>query len=733
MKLYVTFRGDEATRFLVLCPDDSDVGALRRRIASDFREIFPAKPPLCFFRISSAADGFFLTDAARVGEVLADGDSLVCERADAEFAGAPLRENPSAAEVEALLETARAQLAYVARPACRAALWRADGLQRSPRSPGSRSGRSSASRASGFRGDEEEEEREASAAASAMSVVLAMLVVGGGGSKFVELQVEALQLLRQGLTRGAAGLEALSAFLASGGLFVLLGLLSPSTRMDASSDVVEAAAALLAELVAEHGEALVPVLRDCAPSRVLTQIAAEHRGAPPLRASAAAVLHWLPDGEDDTMRGKCASTQALASSAGPAATGAARQALPAMAPTAAASLAPASAPPQFSSAAALKELLAAPAGVQQRETHRRALEALERAAETTEGLRACAECPLFLEALRRALAADGVAPGGDSSGASATWLPALGRLIMRAGGDPGSRTALARNLARAFAKESANGNVPTRELAEPFATTWPRLPAEFRRPLAAALEEALGTGAEETAEGGAASRPLRALAAFLDTGSPEELQATALRALRRIARDDDGNIGSGAGAALTPKLVNTALLRQMPKQPLLCLDVLASLALKEHFREFLCTQTSLLRFLAHCCEQPAAAASASSVATEAYSVNGRTSGAASQAPSADAAALQRTAARCLANLCVHPVARDWVRHSPGLRGALARAEDLATKTYLGVALGTGPPPDPAPNSSSAGGFGVVSGVGARADGNGQCPVPDGESITSEAC
>ncbi|CAE8589471.1 unnamed protein product, partial [Polarella glacialis] len=108
-------------RFVVLVDPAETVGSLRRRIAADFRAVFPGRPPLCFFRMASA-DGFFLTDAATVGEVLDEGSTVTCHRADSEAAGAPLPERPGPEDVESVLSGFRSQIGFVARAACHAAL-----------------------------------------------------------------------------------------------------------------------------------------------------------------------------------------------------------------------------------------------------------------------------------------------------------------------------------------------------------------------------------------------------------------------------------------------------------------------------------------------------------------------------------------------------------------------------------------------------------------------------------
>jgi len=67
----------------------------------------------------------------------------------------------------------------------------------------------------------------------AMSVVMALLLLQG--RQLAEVRAEALATLQRGL--GARDGATLPDFISAGGLFVLLSLLSPSTRMDGSPEV----------------------------------------------------------------------------------------------------------------------------------------------------------------------------------------------------------------------------------------------------------------------------------------------------------------------------------------------------------------------------------------------------------------------------------------------------------------------------------------------------------------
>lgn len=219
MKLFITFDGaEQEVRFVVLVEPKSTVASLRQRILTDFRLVFPSRLPLCFFRMATA-DGFFLTDGATVGEVLDDGSTVTCHRADAEVMGAPLSEDPSAEEVNGLFQTFTSQVSYVAKAVCHAAT-------------------------------------VGSEVSEAMPILLAMLMLRG--PKLLQVRTAALDALQCSLPL-ASGARSLSAFLAAGGLFVLLSMLSPSTKQGSEAEV-ERAAELFEDLLAQHGDVLGPLL-----------------------------------------------------------------------------------------------------------------------------------------------------------------------------------------------------------------------------------------------------------------------------------------------------------------------------------------------------------------------------------------------------------------------------------------------------------------------------------------
>ena len=134
------------------------------------------------------------------------------------------------------------------------------------------------------------------------------------------------------------------------------------------------------------------------------------------------------------------------------------------------------------------------------------------------------------------------------------------------------------------------------------------MPATIRRDLLHILSEGLLHSAGDSPM---LQHVQSLLVSLLETGTPEELQVQALRIIQigldPISRHDISRLLSGRESdrsSLTPQVINATLLRFIPKHPLLCLDVLGALALKEDFRSFLATQASLLKFLVHCCQRP---------------------------------------------------------------------------------------------------------------------------------
>lgn len=246
------------------------------------------------------------------------------------------------------------------------------------------------------------------------------------------------------------------------------------------------------------------------------------------------------------------------------------------------------------------------------------------------------------------------------------------------------RAAVVRSMAEHFAASSAGSDATGAtggviEAVSILRAAWPQAPPELRAPLLELMHDAL-----VCEEHSSSIWPHAVLAALLDVASPEELQSLGLRALQTVG--DPGHKPAGDAALrappLPPRAVNAALLRLIPRQPLLCLDALAVMALREDFRSYFSTQNALLQFLVHCCLQPGAV-SANAPAVAAAAPGGGGAGGSGN----EAVAFQRSACRCLANLSPHPATREWIRKSLPLRSVLASAEDFTVRTYLGMALG----------------------------------------------
>lgn len=626
MKFFVRFEGAEDTRFVILLDCACSVGELKRRVASDFRSVFPGRPPLSFFRMASS-DGFFLTDAARVDEVLEEGSTVHCTRADAEAQGAALPERPSTEQIGDVLAVFRAHVAYVGRAAVHAALAATAGAGRGART-----------------------------AAEAMSVVLAVLVLEG--HQRPKARAETLAALQGGLLADDGA--ALPAFIAAGGLFVLLHLLSPSTRMDPDPEIVEGAARLLERLAIHHGDTLAPLLQDSEPARLLHRLAMDSRCGGAARKRVLAVRRLLVENRqvsssrpfsEGSRRLQNAASSILASGAD--------------------ALRPAAVVGSCGSCEAvtplthLRTLLDFGADL---ELQRQSLLQLERDAQLVEGLRELARCPLFAEALTRSACAlkprstaPEAAPARDHAAGQAT---AMGRLAKRAVADAPSRTHLSRRFCELLLAQPAALGAEA-DLALVLRRTWPRLPPELHDALGELLSDALHSAAASSAP----QRLAVVIGIMLDAHAPEELQLHGLRGLLAAAETE---VADASAPGLSPEVLNSTLMRHVPRQPLLCLEVLAALSLKASYRVFFCEQPALLQLLAHCCQQSAGV-----------------SAAAGGAEKSDPAALQRAAARCLANLSAHAPTRDWVRRSVPLRQALASSPDPAVRAYLGLALGAG--------------------------------------------
>merc|ERR1712232_162331 len=225
-----------------------------------------------------------------------------------------------------------------------------------------------------------------------------------------------------------------------------------------------------------------------------------------------------------------------------------------------------------------------------------------------------------------------------------------------------------------FAPSSdGSGRLAPRDIVGLMQGVWLRMPDDLRKVLPGLLKSALlhiDSARGISPSMGINQKRAGLLMALLDPASPDELQLMALQGLREALNDGQKDRYDIAeeGSLLNPKATNSVILRSISQYPLLCIDIMGALALREHFRNFLSTQTSFLQLLAHCCQQPDAVATNTS---KSYT-------------QPDPTELQRSAARCLANLSSHSSVREWARRSGSLKTTLASAEDLGVRTYLSV-------------------------------------------------
>lgn len=589
MKLFITFDGaEQEVRFVVLVEPKSTVASLRQRILTDFRLVFPSRLPLCFFRMATA-DGFFLTDGATVGEVLDDGSTVTCHRADAEVMGAPLSEDPSAEEVNGLFQTFTSQVSYVAKAVCHAAT-------------------------------------VGSEVSEAMPILLAMLMLRG--PKLLQVRTAALDALQCSLPL-ASGARSLSAFLAAGGLFVLLSMLSPSTKQGSEAEV-ERAAELFEDLLAQHGDVLGPLLEECEPSSLLQKLARDSRSSTKTKQHALAGRRAL-ERPAEPMTG-------LPGPRPPKAPGMDTRRLQSAGAQAVGGYSPSGRLSRTSSrllpgGMTLRLLLDERRPDQGSETMLSALAEYE--AKVTHASEV-ALCELASDSGAAELAAVGLKR-------QRSYLSHLNVILGRFAGHPKAKSIFAQLLSKYLRLCDALEALPS---------CWPYVPATMRPAVLELLEEAFHSSQ-------ATSSDARALLASLqDSSVPMELQAFVLQLLRKVL--DPGR--KAHSVALSPKAVNGALMAAMPKHPLLCLEVLGTSALKEDFRVYLANQQSLTKFLVHCCLQP------------------------ESCKGSDALAIQRAASRCLANLGVSS-GRSANLEVIGLKGLYGSTEDFTVRAYLGIALG----------------------------------------------
>eukprot|EP00403_Amphidinium_massartii_P002531 CAMPEP_0178374426 /NCGR_PEP_ID=MMETSP0689_2-20121128/2371_1 /TAXON_ID=160604 /ORGANISM="Amphidinium massartii, Strain CS-259" /LENGTH=270 /DNA_ID=CAMNT_0019994397 /DNA_START=92 /DNA_END=900 /DNA_ORIENTATION=- len=256
------------------------------------------------------------------------------------------------------------------------------------------------------------------------------------------------------------------------------------------------------------------------------------------------------------------------------------------------------------------------------ELRRQALGQLERDAKGVE-LRGIARCSQLPEVLAFAMR-DSAQRQSRSS-----LLSSVSRIVVKLSDDHLARGAFTKRLSETMVLSASPESSHTQPFHEALRRGWPLLPSDSKPALAMLVADSL----RECGKVSSSAARVHALifTAFLDPSMAEELQVAALQALHTLTNSSGREESFDVDILPQPKVANAAILRLIPKQPLLCLDVLAALSLQDRFRAFFGTQTSLLSFLAYCCHQPESAA-------------------ASAAGTVEALPLQRSAARCIANL-----------------------------------------------------------------------------------
>lgn len=282
-----------------------------------------------------------------------------------------------------------------------------------------------------------------------------------------------------------------------------------------------------------------------------------------------------------------------------------------------------------------------------------ALVHLEAIARTHEGIKEIAVCPHFLEALL--CISSRTSPGTDENGSRSSLLS---NLLVKTAKEQSCRRPMLIHLSELLLPNGRGAEAPE----EQFLRACPSMTPEAQDALLELIEEVV-------IRGGPSMKPQRCCALILSflRAQQEDFQAMGLRVLRGLVDPSSDYVCEdllSSSGQLTPKTVNNVLLKLIQRHPQLCLDTLALLALKDEFRDYMSSQSSLLVFLAHCCQQPS-------------DPRKETLG--------DAA--RRTAAKCLANLSAHPAVRVWCKQSSGLRSAFAASDDPAVRAYLGMALG----------------------------------------------
>ncbi|CAK8996304.1 unnamed protein product [Durusdinium trenchii] len=455
-----------------------------------------------------------------------------------------------------------------------------------------------------------------------MPILLAMLMLRGPNLQLVRsAALEVLSSLPDSSPRK------LSAFLAAGGLFVLLSMLSPSTKQGHEAEV-ERAAQLFEELLAQHGGVLAPLLEECNPSSLLQKLAKDSRSSAKTKQHALAGRRVLERGETlgRPPRGDVRAERRLQS--------------------AGAAVAGGYSPPSGRSSRASSPNPLLPGGVTLRlllDQREHSSESLAQALGEFQGKVLKASdvvlCELSADSGLAELAA-AAARGGFTPA-----LPRLSTILGKFAGHPKAR-AICGSLLLKYLKFS--------EIPEVLPFSWAQLPSAMRSALLEILEEGIHADTAKALR----SEDARAVLALLQDQSTPDLQAFALRVLRNLF--DPGRKGDADVVRFVPQALSGALTAAMPAHPVLGLEVLGTLALKEDFRAYFANQQPLTKFLAHCCLQP------------------------DTCKGSDVAAVQRAASRCLAHLGVSSAQRHQV---VALRGLFGSTADLTVKAYLGIALG----------------------------------------------
>eukprot|EP00435_Cladocopium_sp_Y103_P055322 s118_g18.t1 len=396
------------------------------------------------------------------------------------------------------------------------------------------------------------------AVSEAMPILLAMLMLRG--PKLIQVRTAALDALQCSLPL-ASGARSLSAFLAAGGLFVLLSMLSPSTKQGSEAEV-ERAAELFEDLLAQHGGVLCPLLEECQPSSLLQKLARDSRSSAKTKQHALAgrralerpaELTGLPGPRPpkapgmDTRRLQSAGAQAVGGYSPPSGR-----------------LSRTSSPSRLlPGGMTLRLLLDERRPDPGSETMLSALAEYE--AKVTNASEV-ALCELASDSGGAELAAAGLKR-------QRSYLPHLSVILGKFAGHPKAKSIFAQLLSKYLRLCDALEALPS---------CWPHVPATMRPAVLELLEEGFHSSQATASD----ARAL--LASLQDSSVPMELQAFVLQLLRKVLDPNAGRKAHSELEALSPKAVNGALMAAMPKHPLLCLEVLGTTALKEFWHSSCC-------------------------------------------------------------------------------------------------------------------------------------------------